>query len=133
MDADIPEHAVTLRFVHSSGPGGQHVNKVSTAVQLRLRLGHTSLPESVKARLRALAGHKLTKQDELIINAERYRSQLRNKEDAYARLDELVAAARTRRKSRVPTRPSAGSVRARLNTKKQKGKHKPNRRKPALD
>ncbi len=132
-DPDVPEEAVTFQFVRARGAGGQHVNKVSSAVQLRLSLGRTTLPEAVKARLRRLAGSRLTGQDEVLIFADGYRSQLRNREAALARLAELVSAARTAPKKRVATKPSRAQKQARLHTKKRQGETKKLRGKPRLD
>ena len=79
---NIPESAMSYRFVRSSGPGGQHVNKVSTAVQLRVQLARTRLEKPVLERLIRMAGHQVNGRGELVINAERFRSQVRNREDA---------------------------------------------------
>jgi ribosome-associated protein len=133
LDPDVPEAALEYQFVRARGHGGQHVNKVSTAVQLRVHLGQTTLPEPVKARLRRLAGSRLTHHDEILILADRLRSQHRNKEDARERLAELIVEARRVPKRRVATRPSRSQKQARIDTKKQKGSIKKLRGKPSLD
>lgn len=132
-DPEIPEDAVVFQFVRARGHGGQHVNKVSTAVQARLALGRTRLPEPVKARLRRLAGSRLTHQDEILVFADRFRSQLRNREDAMERLAELLQTARDIRKKRIPTRPSRTQKAARLDSKKRQGHTKKLRGKPHPD
>lgn len=133
MDPDVPEDALSFQFLRARGAGGQHVNKVSTAVQLRLNLARTTLPDAVKARLRRLAGSRLTGDDEIVVFADRSRSQLRNKEDAVARLVELVAAARSVPKKRLATRPSRAQKQARVNSKKRQGETKKLRGKPRPD
>jgi len=120
-----------VRFVRSSGPGGQHVNKVATAVQLRVDLGRTRLSWVVRERLERLAGHQINDQGELVIHAERFRSQVRNREDAHARLADLVARARHAPRKRIATAPSKAQRRQRLNNKKRRGMQKQQRHKPS--
>ena len=105
----IPEDAVTLHFIRSSGPGGQNVNKVASAVQLRCDVGLLHLGEAARTRLRTLAGRRLTADGTLIIAAQRHRTQEQNKRDAYERLEELIRGALTAPKPRRPTRPTKAS------------------------
>jgi ribosome-associated protein len=129
----LPESAITWRFVTSSGPGGQNVNKVATAVELRLNLDRAALPPNVRTRLETLAGRRLTKDGEIVIFAQRFRSQAQNREDALARLDALVRQARERPKLRVPTKPSHASRQQRKQAKTHRGATKRLRGKPGLD
>ncbi len=122
-------------FIRSPGPGGQNVNKVATAVQLRFDLRRSpSLPEAVRARAERLAGRRLSKDGVVVITAARFRSQERNREDALARLVALLREAARRPAPRKPTRPSAGAKRRRLDDKTRRGAIKRLRRtKPSED
>ena len=122
---ELDEREIQEDFVRASGPGGQNVNKVSTAVQLRFDVAHSpSLPEPVRARLIALAGRRLTRDGVLVIEAERYRSQRRNRDDALDRLIELIREACEVDKPRRPTRPTLASNKRRLESKQRLGETK---------
>ena len=130
----IPEDELEFRFFRSGGPGGQNVNKVATALQMRFDVKNSpSLTEPVKARLMKLAGSRLTLDGVILITAVRFRTQERNKADAIARLDEMVAEASIRPVYRVPTRPTKASKERRLKAKTTRGSIKSGRGKPALD
>jgi ribosome-associated protein len=128
----IPEDEITINFVQSSGPGGQNVNKVASAAQLRFDVRNSpSLSEGVKQRLARLAGKRMTDDGVLIIEARRYRERERNRLDAIARLHHLVEQALLPPAKRVPTRPSSSSVNKRLTAKKKRGELKRSRQSDA--
>ncbi len=129
-EIEIPPDAVQLSFVRSSGPGGQHVNKVATAVQLRVNLAKTRIPLATRKRLVLLAGQRINSRGELMIHADRFRSQARNREDAFDRLEALLTKARQVPKRRIPTKVSVRQKRQRSETKKRQGSKKKLRGKP---
>ena len=121
----LADDEVTEQFVRSPGPGGQNVNKLATAVQLRFDArGSRSLPDDVRDRLLDLAGTRATKHGEILINAHRFRTRERNREDALERLVSLVRRAAVAEKPRRPTKPSAASKRRRLEDKRRRSQLK---------
>jgi ribosome-associated protein len=121
----IDEGELQERFVRASGPGGQNVNKVSTAVELRFDVhGSPSLPPAVRVRLARLAGRRLTDEGVLVIRAERFRTQERNRDDARERLAALVRKAAIVPKRRVPTKPSRAAKQKRLDDKTKRSRVK---------
>lgn len=121
----IPESDLNEEFIRSTGPGGQNVNKVSSAVQLRFDLeGTRALPAEVKERLRRLAGKRLTESGEIVITARAYREQERNRKDARKRLSALIVRALEKPKARKPTRRTRSSQEKRLKEKKAKSETK---------
>jgi ribosome-associated protein len=122
---EIPNGALDFRFIRSGGPGGQNVNKVASAVQLRCDLKlWPELPERVRQRLRTLAGRRVTDDDVIVITAQRFRSQEQNRSDALERLSELIEQARIEPKVRRPTKPTRASKQRRLEHKQQRGQVK---------
>ncbi len=117
----IPEWELSERFVRASGPGGQHVNKVSSAVQLRWNVLSSSIPAAVKARFKRRYAARLTQEGEVIIEAKDHRSQVLNREAARKRLVDMVRSVAEPPKKRIKTKPTRGSVRRRLTAKKQRG------------
>jgi len=117
----IDESELQFAFVRASGPGGQNVNKVATAAQLRFDIIHSSLPEDVRERLRHIAGGRITSEGELLIEAKKFRTQEQNREDAVRRFAELIQRAYEKPKKRTKTKPTAASRQKRLQEKKQRG------------
>jgi len=123
-DISIDERDIQLDFIRASGPGGQNVNKVASAVQLRYDVNGASLPDDVRERLTRLAGKRMTEDGMLIIEARRYRNQERNRQDAINRLVELVRKATEKPKPRRRTKPTEASKARRLETKRRRSKTK---------
>jgi len=124
----LDENEVRFEFTRASGPGGQNVNKVATAVQLRFDLAGSHLPEDILRRLRSIAGRRITKDDTLIIEARRHRSQEQNRRDALDRLVHLLEKAAREPKARKKTWPSAAARKKRLEEKKLRSERKKARR-----
>jgi len=129
----LPEEALSERFLAATGPGGQNVNKVATAVQLRLDVYALRLAPDVYVRLKTLAGSRWTADGEIVIAARRFRTREANREDARKRLGELVAAAHVRPERRIKTKPSRAAKAKRVDTKSQRGEVKKGRGKVRLD
>ncbi len=117
----IDERELQVDFMRASGPGGQNVNKVATAVQLRFDVRASSLPEEVKERLIRLAGNRITSEGTLLIEAKRFRTQEQNREDAIQRFVELVRKALVKPKARKKTKPTKASKEIRIKEKKRRG------------
>jgi len=130
---EIPEEAIEERFLAATGPGGQNVNKVATACQLRADVFKLGLAPDVYQRLKALAGSRLTAGGELVITARRFRTQEANRQDARERLAELIAKAHQRQAKRRPTKPSKAAKARRVDAKKGRGAIKATRGKVRVE
>jgi ribosome-associated protein len=132
-EPEIPESALSETFLAASGPGGQNVNKVATACQLRCDVFALGLEPHVYRRLKELAGSRMTEGGEIVITARSHRSQEANREEARTRLADLIARAHIRQAKRVRTRPSRAAKAKRVDTKKQRGSVKQGRGKVKID
>jgi ribosome-associated protein len=131
--ADIPESAITEKFLAGTGPGGQNVNKVATACQLRVDVYALGLPPDAYRRLKTLAGSRMTTEGELVILARRFRTQEANRADARQRLSELVDAALVRPEKRIKTKPSKAAKARRVDSKKARATIKAGRGRVSFD
>ena len=129
----LPEEAISESFIASSGPGGQNVNKVATAVQLRVDVFKLGLAPNVYARLKALAGSRMTSGGELVVTARSYRTQEANREDARERVADLLAKAHVRQPKRIKTKASRAAKARRMEAKAQRSTVKAARGKVRLD
>ena len=131
--ADLPEDALSEKFLAATGPGGQNVNKVATACQLRCDVFKLGLPPFAYQQLKQLAGSRMTDAGEIVITARSHRTQEANREEARARLADLIARAHVRQPKRVKTKPSRSAKAKRVDSKKQRGSVKQGRGKIRLD
>lgn len=126
----LPPDACEFRFVHSSGPGGQHVNKTSSAVELRVDVSLLRLEIGAERRLRQQQANRINKEGVLVIQATTHRSQLKNRQDAAVRVEAMIAEARKRPKARIATQPTFSSKRRRFDKKKKHASTKKQRQRP---
>ncbi len=123
-EVTVPSEEIDIQAVRAQGPGGQNVNKVSTAVHLRFDIKASSLPDIYKERLLALKDHRISEEGVVIIKAQRYRSQLKNREDALDRLGDLIRSVIVSHKQRHATKPTKGAQEKRLESKTKRGRVK---------